>query len=84
MSKAREIMALVNESKSPVTKKTEEFDVSNAIKEVIETNWSESDDEAGKVVGLLKGLIFSEDAKAKKFIKAVDAATSKLDPKEYE
>jgi hypothetical protein len=60
----------------------EEFSVSKAVKEVIETNWS-SDSDKGKFVTLIKGLVFSEDPKAKQFVKDLDDLTSKMDESKY-
>lgn len=60
----------------------EEFNVSAAVKEIIETKWSQSND-VGKAISLLKGLAFSNDPKAKMFIKDLDDITSNMDEKKY-
>lgn len=60
-----------------------EDDISKIINDFIETNWSKSDDEKGKALGLFKGLIYSDDAKAKKFIKDLDALTSAMKKDDY-
>lgn len=56
----------------------EEVDVSKIIKDVIDTNWSGSNEEQMKAVNLLKGLATSEDPKSNKFMKALDKATSDM------
>jgi len=61
----------------------EEVDVSKIIKDVIETDWSGSNEEQMKAVSLLKGLATSDDAKANKFMKALDKATSSMKAEDY-
>jgi len=56
----------------------EEVDVKKIIDEVIDTNWSGSNDEQLKAVQLLKGLSTSDDPKSNKFMKALDKATSSM------
>jgi hypothetical protein len=53
-------------------------DAKEAIKSLIETNWSGSNEEQGKAVQLLKGLAFSDDDIANKFMKKVDDFMSSL------
>lgn len=57
--------------------------VSKIIKDLIETDWSGSVEEKMKAVSLLKGLATSEDKMAVKFMKDLDAATSKMKPATY-
>ena len=54
----------------------EEVDSSKVIKDLIDTNWSKDKESAGKAVALLKGLAFSDDPKANKFIKDLDKLTN--------
>lgn len=56
----------------------EEIDVDAVIKELVDTSWSASDEEQGKAMELLKGLAYSDDPKAKKFMKDLDKATSAM------
>lgn len=63
--------------------KEEGFDVKKAVKTIIETEWSK-DDDVGKAIALLKGLAFSDDPKAKKFIGDLDALTSTMSEDKYE
>ena len=58
-------------------------DVSKIIEDLIKTEWSGSAEETGRAVSLMKGLAFSDDPKAKKFMQAVDKFTSGLDPKQF-
>lgn len=67
-----------------IRKKEAEFDVQGAIKSFIDTKWSTDDEARGKVSNLLKGLLFSDDPKAKKFVKDLDNASDKLNVKDYE
>lgn len=60
-----------------------EANVSKIIKDLIETDWSGSVEEKMKAVSLLKGLATSEDKMAVKFMKDLDAATSKMKPATY-
>lgn len=74
MTKANEILNLVKEA----------VNVSEIIKELIDTSWGGSNEEQGKAVQLLRGLAFSEDPKSDAFMKDLDKFTSGLDPKKYE
>lgn len=60
-----------------------EPNVSKIIKDLIDTNWSGSVEEKMKAVSLLKGLATSEDKMAVKFMKDLDAATSKMKSDTY-
>lgn len=53
------------------------------IKELIDTDFSGSNDEQGKAVQLMRGLAFSDDPVSNKFMKALDKFTSSLDPKDF-
>jgi hypothetical protein len=57
-------------------------DIQEIIKDFIDSKWSAEADK-GKATGLFKGLIYSDDAKAKKFVKALDALTSKMKAEDY-
>jgi len=69
---------------------TEEGDVvaslseaeNNIVKDFIDTKWSEDEDK-GKAVAMFKGLMFSDDPKVQKFVKALDAATSKMKVEDF-
>ena len=61
----------------------EAVDVSKIIKELISTGWSGSNDEQGKAVQLLRGLAFSDDPLSNKFMKALDKATSGMNPADF-
>lgn len=61
-----------------------EASVTEIIKDFIETNWSNSQESAGKAVNLLKGLAFSDDEKAKKFIKDLDELSNTMNVSDYE
>lgn len=58
-------------------------DTSKVIKDLIDTEWSASKEETGRAVSLMKGLAFSDDPKAKKFMAEVDKFTSGLDPAQF-
>lgn len=60
----------------------EEEDINKIIKDFIETEWAKEDDK-GKAFSMFKGLIFSKDAKAKKFIDALDKLTSAMNAEDY-
>lgn len=62
----------------------EGVDISATIKSLIDTNFSASDEEQGKASQMLKGLLFSEDPIAKKFVKDLDKALSGFDIKKYQ
>lgn len=59
-----------------------EEDIKKIIKDFIDTNWSKGD--KGKAVALFKGLVYSDDKKAKKFVKDLDKLTSTMEAKDYE
>lgn len=61
----------------------EQEETEEIVKDLIDTKWSKDDDSAGKAVNLLKGLAFSDDEKAKQFIKDLDELTSTLDAEDY-
>jgi len=50
----------------------EQEDTEEIVKDLIDTKWSTDEDSAGKAINLLKGLAFSDDEKAKQFIKDLD------------
>lgn len=66
----------MNEEKDP--------DVKEVIKDLIDTNWSKSQESAGKAVNMLKGLAFSKDPMAEKFIKDLDQLTNTMEASKYE
>lgn len=61
----------------------EKTDVEKLIKDFIETDWSKSQEAAGKAVNLLKGLAFSDDDMAEKFIKDLDKLSNSMSVKDY-
>lgn len=58
-------------------------DITEVIKEFIDTNWSKDQESAGKAVNLLKGLAFSDDPMAEKFIKDLDELSNTMDAEDY-
>ena len=62
----------------------EEDDVKEIIKDLINTNFSADDDAKGKAAQLMRGLFFSDDPAAQKFIKELDTATNKFNPDDFE
>lgn len=62
--------------------KKDSKEAENSIKAIIDTEWSK-EDEKGKALGLFKGLLFSEDPKAKKFMAALDKMTSGMKAESY-
>ena len=56
----------------------EASDIDKAVKALIDTNFSASDEAQGKAAQLFKGLLLSEDPKAKKFVKKLDKALSAM------
>lgn len=70
--------------KSIFTEKKNDTNVSKIISDVIDTDWSGSNEEQMKAVTLLKGLATSDDEKANKFMKDLDSLTSKMNKKDYE
>ena len=55
-----------------------------AIKDLIDTKWSGSNEEQGKAVALLKGLAFSDTDVSNKFMKELDTFTSGLKIEDFE
>lgn len=64
--------------------KDKKADIPSMIKTVINTKWGGSNEEQMRAVQLMKGLATSDDPKANKFMKALDQATSDMDPKDFE
>jgi hypothetical protein len=60
-----------------------EFDVSGAIDDFIKLQWHTDDEARGKVSNILKGLLFSDDPNAKKFVKDLDEMSNKLKVEDY-
>ena len=58
-----------------LTKKKEEVDAKKVIKDLAKS-YGSSNEEQGKLVSLLRGLAFSDDKDANKFMKALDKWTS--------
>lgn len=58
-------------------------DITEVIKEFIDTNWSKDQESAGKAINLLKGLAFSDDPMAEKFIKDLDELSNTMDAEDY-
>jgi len=77
MSKANEVI------KSWETNE-EKVDVGKIIKDLIDTNFSGSNEEQGKAAQLFKALAFSDDPRANKFMKKVDELTSNLKAEDYQ
>jgi hypothetical protein len=63
--------------------KKSDANVSKIIGDLIDTDWSGSNEEQMKAVNLLKGLATSDDEKANKFMKDLDSATSKMNKEDY-
>lgn len=76
LKKDKEIHLAKSDDKG--TKVNEDFDVEKGIQDLINTNFSASDDEKGKASSLIKGLFFSDDAKAIDLIKKMDKWFSSL------
>ncbi len=55
-----------------------------AIKDLIDTKWSGSNEDQGKAVALLKGLAFSDTDISNKFMKELDKFTSRLKIEDFE
>jgi len=53
------------------------------IKSLVSMEFSGSNDDQGKAVQLLKALAFSDDPAANKFMKDLNKAIAKMDPKLY-
>lgn len=73
----------LQESQESTEELEEAVDVKSIIDEVIDTNWSGSNDEQMKAIQLLKGLATSDDPMSNKFMKALDAATSKMKKEDF-
>lgn len=63
MTRASELLAV---------KSNEEFDPEAALKALIDTEFSKSEEEKGKAAQLLKGLFFADDEKSKEVIAELD------------
>lgn len=57
----------------------EAVDTGKVIKALIDTSFAGSNEDQMKAVQLLKGLATSDDPTSNKFMKALDAFTSKMD-----
>lgn len=64
-------------------KEKSDTNVSKIIGDLIDTDWSGSNEEQMKAVNLLKGLATSDDEKANKFMKDLDSYTSKMNKEDY-
>jgi len=53
-------------------------DIEKIIKDLGDTDFSGSNKEQGKMVALMNGLAFSDDAKANEFMKKLNTATSEI------
>lgn len=73
MSRARQIIDKIS---------VREAKASDAIKDLIDTDFSASDDEKGKAAQLLRGLFFSKEPEAVEFIKKLDSMLSKMEKPE--
>ena len=62
----------------------ESFDLKKVLKDLIETDWSGSNEEQLKAVQLLKGIATSDDPRANKFMKDLDKATSDMNMEDYQ
>lgn len=74
---------IMKKYKSIFTEKESDTNVSKIISDVIDTDWSGSNEEQMKAVNLLKGLATSDDEKANKFMKDLDSLTSKMNKEDY-
>lgn len=74
-SRAKELLISLGEESTDSTEST--------IKTLTSLGSVSSNDEQGKMVQLLKGLAFSDDAGANKFMADLAAAMSKMDPSSY-
>jgi len=61
-----------------IIKEAEDIGIKKIIGDIIDKNWSGSNEEQMKAVNLLKGLATSDDSSANKFMKALDDFTSTL------
>jgi translation initiation factor 2B subunit (eIF-2B alpha/beta/delta family) len=64
-------------------KEEEQTDIKKIISDLIETNWSGSNEEQIKAVQLLKGLATSDESSANKFMKELDDFTSTLKKEDF-
>lgn len=62
----------------------EEVDIKAIIKELIDTNWSGSNESQLKATELLRGISTSDDPMANKFMKYLDDFTSKMNMSDFE
>lgn len=76
VAKAQKEQAVAEEKK-----KDKKTDVKAIIKELGDTNFSGSNEEQGKMVQLMRGLAFSDDPMANKFMKAMDKAATEIQKK---
>ena len=70
------MIRVVKEGK--ITEALSKDEIKEIIDEIIDTDWSGSNDEQMKAVQLLKGLATSDEELSNKFMKALDKATSDL------
>jgi len=61
----------------------DKVDTSKIIGDLINTSFGGSNGDQMKAVQLLKGLALSDDPLSNKFMKALDKATSSMDPKDF-
>lgn len=61
----------------------EKEETKRAIQSLISTNFGGSNEEQGKAVQLMRGLAFSDDPAANKFMQALNKFTSSMDPSDY-
>jgi len=57
--------------------------VINAIKLVINSKWSGSNEEQGKILEIMKAIAFSDEDISDEFMKDLDSATSKMKIEDY-
>ena len=77
MSRAKNIIALAEDNIN------EEVDVQKVITDLINTDFGTDNDKQGKMVQLMRGLAFSDDPAATKFMKDVSDVVGKLNPEDY-
>ena len=58
-------------------------DPKTIIKALINTDFGGSNEEQGKAVQLMRGLAFSDDPISNKFMQAINAFTSKMNPDDF-
>lgn len=88
---ATDRVAMIRSSADELGKKTkikgllkEEVDIKKIISDLINNSWSGSNESQLKSVQLTKGLAFSDEPAANKFMKKLDSITSGMDAKKYE